>query len=421
VLRRLGATPEARAAAAPTRRERDWLATAEVLFFGAGSKPARDTLWLRALERLAAAHPTDDEAKAFTALAWLGLNQGVRRIPDYMRAGALALDVFHRRPRHPGAAHYVIHAFDDPAHAVLALPAARAYSRIAPSAGHAQHMTTHIFLALGMWDENNRQNRLALAASGGRSAHYTEWLAYGLAQQGRYREALALSDTARANGLAEPMAAALRAAIAGHVAMARGAPAGPVRDTADLPGARAMARAARAFTWGFEAASGGDTTLADRALARLQGLRAASDQSSAGERAQLALFGTLLRTARYARGNPTERAVAARWAREAAAREDSLPIEFGPPATLKPAHELLGEVLLAHGEPHAAQRAFQQALAGAPGRARALTGLVRAATLAGDRPVADQALAQLARQWSAAEDGGEALRALRIEGATRTP
>ncbi|MCA9723550.1 MAG: hypothetical protein KC489_14320, partial [Gemmatimonadetes bacterium] len=99
------------------------------------------------MRALATRYP-DDEADAFLSLAWLGLSQGVRDIPSYMRGGKIALDLFARAPRHPGAAHYVIHAFDDPDHAILALDAARAYSGIAPDAGHAQHMTTHIFLAL---------------------------------------------------------------------------------------------------------------------------------------------------------------------------------------------------------------------------------------------------------------------------------
>ena len=35
-----------------------------------------------------------------------------------MKAGTLALEVFHRKPNHPGAPHYVIHSFDDPIHAL---------------------------------------------------------------------------------------------------------------------------------------------------------------------------------------------------------------------------------------------------------------------------------------------------------------
>jgi hypothetical protein len=99
------------------------------------------------MERLHVAYPDDDEAAAFYALSLMGLGQGYRDLPTYMRAGAMALELLSRHPDHPGAAHYVIHAFDDPTHAPLGLPAARAYSRIAPGADHAQHMTTHIFLA----------------------------------------------------------------------------------------------------------------------------------------------------------------------------------------------------------------------------------------------------------------------------------
>ena len=127
ILARLGPTPEARSARARTRRERGYLEAVEILY-GDGSKPRRDTLYSAAMGRLAAAYPSDLEARAFYALSLLGLGQGTRNVPTYMRAGALAEEVLRRNPDHPGAAHYVIHAFDDPAHAPLGLPAARAYS-----------------------------------------------------------------------------------------------------------------------------------------------------------------------------------------------------------------------------------------------------------------------------------------------------
>ncbi|MEZ4586607.1 MAG: hypothetical protein R2909_09435 [Gemmatimonadales bacterium] len=194
-LARLGATPEARAAKAPTERERGYLAAVEVLY-GEGPKERRDTLYQRAMERLAAAHPEDLEARALDALALMGLSQGTRNVPTYVRAGAIALDVLRANPEHPGAAHYVIHAFDDPVHAPLGLPAARAYSKIAPDAPHAQHMTTHIFLALGMWSDVVAQNTVAAGPDSARwrPGHYTSWLGYGLLQQGRVREAAALLD-----------------------------------------------------------------------------------------------------------------------------------------------------------------------------------------------------------------------------------
>ena len=70
-----------------------------------------------------------------------------------MRAAAVAQPVFDENPLHPGAVHYIIHSFDDPVHAPLGLEAAHAYSEVAPDAGHAQHMTSHIFVAMGMWDD----------------------------------------------------------------------------------------------------------------------------------------------------------------------------------------------------------------------------------------------------------------------------
>ena len=110
-----------------------------------------------------------------------------RVVPTYMRAGAISLALMQQYPDHPGAAHYTIHSFDDPDHAIIGLPAARAYSQIAPAAPHAQHMTTHIFLALGMWNEVVSQNVIAAGPNPAawRPGHYTEWLHYGLLQLGR--------------------------------------------------------------------------------------------------------------------------------------------------------------------------------------------------------------------------------------------
>ena len=174
VLARLGATPAERRAKAATPREQAWLASAEILY-GDGAKAKRDTLFSAALQQLSAADPADNEALAFYALSLMSLSQAVRNVPTYMRAGALAQEVLRRNPEHPGAAHYVIHAFDDPVHAPIGLYAAQRYSVIAPGADHAQHMTTHIFLALGMWPQVVSQNAIASGpdSSKWRPSHYT--------------------------------------------------------------------------------------------------------------------------------------------------------------------------------------------------------------------------------------------------------
>ncbi|MBP8098541.1 MAG: hypothetical protein KAY03_04415, partial [Arenimonas sp.] len=150
-LAKLGKSPAARAAKAPTAREKAYLAAAETLY-GEGSKLERDQKFLAAMEKMAADYPDDDEAKSFQSLFLLGVSQGERNVPNFLKAAEIAQAVYSRNPNHPGAAHYWIHGMDDPAHAAGALEAANSLAKIAPDAGHSQHMTAHIFMALGMWD-----------------------------------------------------------------------------------------------------------------------------------------------------------------------------------------------------------------------------------------------------------------------------
>jgi tetratricopeptide (TPR) repeat protein len=134
---------------------------------GEGDKPARWTRYAEALHAARLQQPDSEELVAFEALALLGLDNVAEtdRLRRRMQAGALALELFARNPDHPGAAHYVIHAFDDPDHAILALPAARRYAQIAPAAYHARHMPSHIFVQLGMWEEAAASNESSWAAS----------------------------------------------------------------------------------------------------------------------------------------------------------------------------------------------------------------------------------------------------------------
>ena len=108
------------------------------------------------MRRMLEKYPGDDEVRSFYALALLGTSHGGRDFSIYMRAAALVEQVYAKNPQHPGAAHYLIHAYDDPIHAPLGLRYADAYSKIAPAASHALHMPSHIYFALGMWDEARR-------------------------------------------------------------------------------------------------------------------------------------------------------------------------------------------------------------------------------------------------------------------------
>jgi tetratricopeptide (TPR) repeat protein len=188
-------TPRGRAALAKAVALRPRLAAKEAAFvdaaallFGAdgdGSyRVTRVRAYADALGRMHERWPGDDEIATFRALSLLSASDRAT-LHDRMQAGAIALDVLSRNPRHPGALHYAIHAFDDPDHAVLALPAARAYAAIAPDAPHARHMPAHIFVELGDWAEaatacdSAWQASVALVARGARQdidRHSLSWL-----------------------------------------------------------------------------------------------------------------------------------------------------------------------------------------------------------------------------------------------------
>jgi tetratricopeptide (TPR) repeat protein len=198
-LAKLAATPDARRAKAPTEKEKDWLGAVEKLF-GTGEKLARDLAYADAMKRMHDKYPADDEVTSFYALAILGTSHGGRDFSIYMRAAALVEQVYAKNPQHPGAAHYLIHAYDDPVHAPLGLRYADAYSKIAPAASHALHMPSHIYVAMGMWDEAAAINERSIKAADARREakkldvdqrgfHALLWLVYSYTQQGRYEDA----------------------------------------------------------------------------------------------------------------------------------------------------------------------------------------------------------------------------------------
>src|SRR6185436_12873426 len=147
-------TPAGRVAKAKLPKEKAFFEAQQQLYFGPGDKLARDQAYSQAMARMYAQWPDDHEVAVFYALSLLGTvrpgDTGFRR---QALAASIAESVFQQNPKHPAAAHFIIHAFDDPDHAPLGLPAARAYARIAPSAAHALHMPSHIFVQLGLWTD----------------------------------------------------------------------------------------------------------------------------------------------------------------------------------------------------------------------------------------------------------------------------
>src|SRR5690606_6794184 len=191
-------------------------------------------------------------------------------------------EVFAKNPDHPGAAHYLIHSYDDPVHAPLGLRAARAYSKIAPDA--AQHMTTHIFVALGRWDHVVAQNEIESGPDRSRWApgHYTIWLGYGYVQQGRYARALEHLEAVRRQMPQQPrFLTGLSIMRADYVVNTERWDSPTLAWPIELPADAWFPRALNAFVEGLSASKRGDEAGAARALVWLDELGSAGRAATA--------------------------------------------------------------------------------------------------------------------------------------------
>ena len=410
-LARLAPTEEKRLARASTDRERGYLEAVEILY-GDGDKEARDLAYSQAMARLAERYPEDLEARSFYALSILGTVRA-RDFRTYMRAGAVAEEVYAKNAQHPGAAHYLIHSYDDPVHAPLGLRAARAYAQIAPAASHAQHMISHIYTALGQWDEVIEANQKAVAVSedrlrrkgrplAHRSHHALLWLEYGYLQQGRFEEARQTLATMADDADASPDLGNLW-----HYAQMRAAyiVADPGRADAtpslELAGVALGAVAADALATGLEALSRGDLETAGKMAERMRIARETAEKTAieedknaydgANDRSEFVVARIMEQELEalilFAEGRTAE---ALALLSEATVAEEARPLEYGPPSVVKPSHELLGEILLALDRPAEARVQFTKALERAPRRTRSLLGLAQAAEQSGDLAAAEE-------------------------------
>ena len=415
VLKHLAPTAEARLAKAPTQREKLYLRSVEVLF-GDGTKEERDRRFESVLAEIHRKFLDDVDGSAFYALAILGTAEKGRDFATYMRAAAVLEEVFPQHPRHPGVVHYLIHCYDDSIHAPLGLRAARIYSKIAPEADHAQHMTSHIFLALGMWDEEITANETAMAVVNryrqkmGKPpsfcGHYNEWLEYGYLQQGRVEDARRIMNGCRKQA-EEAAAAVADPKDPRHTQMSSSMMSG-MSPAMMLVSSYAGMRTHFLVTtrlWNDESAGWkipagdfpfpeldfacadtliaigrGDKAAAHDAYSRAQStaprVKAWMDQIKMDMPAMtetVTISVDQLHAAITASEGKPEDAI--KEMHQVAAREDALPLEFGPPNIEKPTDEMLGELLLQLKRPAEAREAFQAALARNPGRKLSLEGL----------------------------------------------
>ncbi len=409
-LERLAPTLEGRLAKAHTEKEKAYLQAVNELFYAQGDKLARDNAYSDAMARLHERWPDDHEISIFYALSLLGtVRPGDKGFRRQALAASIALTVFQQNPNHPGAAHFIIHAFDDPDHAILALPAARVYARIAPAAPHALHMPSHIFVQLGMWQDVAASNIVAYKAAvdliermhlpeGREDFHTLSWLEYANLMLGKFDEARKNVDLAKQAADRNPKNAAIGQQY--HTMLARyiletgkweKIPlAGSTQASGDhesmpgMPGmgARYSGEGAWIFIAGLSAAKLGDASAAEQARARLSAMRQSVE--SGGDAYAAKPFGIMenevASAAELARGHKTE---AVRLAKQAADIESTLSAPSGPPEPIKPALEFYGEVLLDADRPAEAAAAFQQALLRTPKRTPSVNGLARATAKGG--------------------------------------
>jgi hypothetical protein len=299
-----------------------------------------------------------------------------------------------QQPDHPGVAHYLIHSYDYPPIARQGLEAAKRYSKIAPDATHALHMPSHIFSRVGSWNESieaNRASAAAATASIPNRVHAYDYLVYAHLQLGQDQAAAKVLADARGikqTSDAFPTAYGL-AAMPARYALERHA----WQEAASLPLAAPegypwqkypQAEAINAFARGVGAAYAGDAAAAHAQAQRLGQLRDAATSMKLGYWAeQIDIHAEAVRgAAAFAEGRQAE---GIDIVRAAAAREDASEKHVVTPGPIKPAREILGDLLVRSGKPADALREYEAVIAKEPNRLGPTAGAALAAEKAGDR------------------------------------
>jgi hypothetical protein len=400
------AAVRAQAVPAPTARERGFIAAAGALYRDYESVPNAKRLqaYSDTLARLYRDVPDDPEVAIYYALSLVTTASPTdTTFVRQKQAAAILNPLFRRFPGHPGLAHYIIHANDSPQLAALGLDAARRYAEIAPSAPHAQHMPSHIFIRLGLWDETIAANQRSLDAGiayarthdlGGvapEQFHALDYMVYGYLQEGRdsvarrtVEQGLTLTTVLTSDAL---LTNYNRVAMEARLPLERGDWAAAARLPVRAAGKGGIGEALAHFARGIGAARSGDTAQARaevEALAGIEGSLAGQTGYNwsriVGIRKQAVTAWVL-----FAAGDT---AGALREAKAAADLEDVTEKHPVTPGELLPARELEGDLLLAAGRYPDARLAYGATLRRERGRSRSLFGLARAAELAGDRAAA---------------------------------
>lgn len=404
------AVAKAQALAAPTAREQDYVAAMAAFYRDAGTvgHGPRVLAYVDAMRGLHGRHPDDQEGAVFYALSLIaaGTMDDDESFAREKEAAGLLNTVLARQPRHPGVSHYLIHSYDYPPLAHLALPAARSYAGIAPASAHAQHMPSHIFTRLGLWKEAIASDLKAEAAAKAYAArhgmagawdeqlHAMDYLAYAYLQLGEEAKARGVLDELNAIERVDPpnfKVAYSMAAIPARYALERrrwaeaAALELPPKSVGAVPWAKfRWAQAHIHFARAVGAARSGKVEAARAEIARLdeivKALPAKPGEYDWGKQVEI------------------ERQIAAAWLAKAEGRgeeavaqmrgaadlDDATEKHPVTPGQILPAREQLGELLMELNRPAQALEAFEASLTRAPGRLGGLAGAARAADLAKD-------------------------------------
>ncbi|TNF89695.1 MAG: hypothetical protein EP301_02565 [Gammaproteobacteria bacterium] len=406
VLLRLGPTLEARLAKTTSAREQGFLLAVEALFFGDGDIKARRAAYMEVMQDLHEAYPDDDEVAAFYALSLISSGGAAGKTGERKRilAGSIALPLLARHPDHPGAAHYTIHAFDDPIHAPLALPAAYKFASIAPAVSHARHMPSHIFIQHGMWEEVSASNQSAYQAavdlwepgdSAGDMVHALDWGQYGDLQLGDYERAKMWIERLRPivekNSAQARVVQALPRVQARYVIETRKWRTQPVTEASSAP---------ELLATGLSAVQLENYALAEEAseaLSKLVEAAAAKESFYNRQTAPLQIMQKQVAGAHLIGIGEVEEGFVL--LQESAQIAEQMPLPRGAANPIKPAHEFYGEALLVADRPAEAAEQFQILLTRMPNRPLSLLGLARALVALGDQETAADVYRQLAEVW----------------------
>lgn len=410
-LAKLAPTSEERAALVQTTLEKDFFAAIEILL-GTGTKKERDIAYKEFMESLTHKYPANQEVAAFYAVSLLGASRNGRDAELYDKSAQIVQGIIKENPNHPGALHYLIHSYDDPEHAYLAKNAADSYSKVAPDAAHALHMPSHIYVALGAWDEVVTSNIASWNASikrmqrkeldnNARSYHAFNWLQYGLLQRGELEKATGLLNDMVKYTSEEPSkkARGYLLSMKGSHLVETGIWEGPLADIAiDASDLNLTKKTAFDFIEGMKAYHQKDKTklqaiIKTRKQSRLKAMNVLSTEgapmcSAAGfankppNQLDVNMAHIMeMELQAYLAILSKDLTAANDWFEKAIQLEEGLSYSYGPPTILKPVHEAYGEWLLQQQQAEKALVIFEKALERQPRRLRSLQGKKLAASL----------------------------------------